>query len=98
MTCIEMAIEYINYGDNGKVARDKINGIFQEVEDNIPSIWNNWNWYLWPTDTDVPATWPQGPRWPKWDTGDAWTDVMSQQEYEQTPWTESDDKVYMIRA
>ena len=52
-----MTIEYINYGDNGRVAREKINTIMAEVEAHIPSIWPNGNWYLWPTDTGIPAIW-----------------------------------------
>lgn len=100
MNCINMIP--INYGDTWKVAREKINSIMDEVEANIPSIWENNDWYLWPTDTWVPATWPQGEEWPqgeKWDKGDKGEDwqVVSQKEYDDTPWTSSDDVTYMIR-
>lgn len=90
MNCIKMAIEKIQYWDNGRVAREKINNIMQEVEDNIPSIWENGDWYLWETDTWTPATWPQ---WPTWDD---WFDILSPQEYEDKPWTWSDDVAYLI--
>ena len=52
-----MTIQYIQYGDNGRIAREKINTIMAEVEAHIPSIWENGNWYLWPTDTWIPAVW-----------------------------------------
>lgn len=83
----------IQPGDTWKVAREKINTIMDEVEDNIPSIWDNWNWYLWETDTEVPATWPEWPEWPKWDD---W-ELVTPKEYEDK-WesTQSDDIIYMI--
>lgn len=56
-------VEYIQYGDTWKVAREKINGIMGEVEAHIPSIWENWNWYLWPTDTWIPAVWARLREW-----------------------------------
>ena len=62
----------INYGDNWKVAREKINGIIELAESSIPSIWENGNWYLWDTDTWTPATWPKWDKWNKWDKGDKW--------------------------
>lgn len=62
MNCIKM-VEYIQYWDNGKVARDKINGMLEEVEKHIPSIWENWNRFLWNQDTWTPATWPVWPAW-----------------------------------
>ena len=52
-----MTIEYINYWDNGKVAREKINNIFHEVEASIPSIWENWHWYIGWVDTWITAVW-----------------------------------------
>jgi hypothetical protein len=33
-----MTLQYIEYGDTGKVAREKINSIMSEVEASIPSI------------------------------------------------------------
>ena len=33
-----MVVEKIQYGDTGKVAREKINGIIDEVYASIPSI------------------------------------------------------------
>lgn len=70
----------INYGDNWKVAREKINNIMDEVEAHIPSIWENNHWYLWETDTWISATWPQwqpwpqGQPWPQWNPWNPWKD------------------------
>ena len=50
-----MTIQYIEYGDTGKVAREKINSIMSEVEASIPSIWENWHWYIWWVDTGITA-------------------------------------------
>lgn len=47
----------IEYWDNGKVAREKINAIIEEVEASIPSIWENWHWYIWGVDTWITAVW-----------------------------------------
>lgn len=47
----------IEYWDTGKIARDKINAIMEEVEASIPSIWDNWNWYIWGVDTWITAVW-----------------------------------------
>lgn len=97
-------VDKIEYGDTGKQAREKINGIIEFAEDNIPSIWENGDRYLWNRDTEIPATWPQWeqwpqwPEWPQWPTGDDWTDVLSEKEYEDKPWTSSDDIVYFIWA
>jgi hypothetical protein len=41
-----MVVEKIQYGDNGKIAREKINGIIDEVYANRPSIGDNGNWYI----------------------------------------------------
>ncbi len=71
-------VDYINPWDNGKVAREKINAMLEEVQANIPSIWQNWNWYIWWIDTWIPATWPrwpqgkQGIQWPQWKTWPQW--------------------------
>ena len=54
MNLIKM-VEYIQYGDTWKVAREKINGIMAEVEASIPSIWENWHWYIWWVDTWITA-------------------------------------------
>lgn len=45
----------IEFGDNGKVARDKINSIIDEVNASIPSIGENGNWYIWGVDTGIRA-------------------------------------------
>ena len=50
-----MTAPKIEYWDNGKVARDKINAIIQEVEASIPSIWENGHWYIWGVDTWISA-------------------------------------------
>jgi len=50
-----MTVSYIEYGDTGKVAREKINSIMHEVEASIPSIWENWHWYIWWVDTGITA-------------------------------------------
>lgn len=52
-----MTIQYIEYGDTGKVAREKINSIMSEVEASIPSIWENGHWYIWGVDTGITAVW-----------------------------------------
>ena len=65
-----MIVQPIEYGDNGKVAREKINAMLQEVEEHIPSI-RDGKWYLWETDTGIDATWPQ---WPKGDDGEQGVD------------------------
>ena len=79
-------VEKINYGDNGKVAREKINNILQEVEDHLPSIWENNHWYLWETDTWISATWPQWPQWatwPQWEKGNQWPQWATWPQWEQ---------------
>lgn len=79
----------INYGDNWRVAREKINNIMDEVEAHIPSIWANNHWYLWETDTWVNATWPQWvqwPAWPQWPTWPQWKDWLPWQ-----PWKDWED-------
>lgn len=48
-------VEYIQYGDTWKVAREKINTIIDEVEASIPSIWENGHWYIWGVDTWITA-------------------------------------------
>lgn len=73
-----MAVEKIQYWDNGQVAREKINNMLQYLADNIPSIWENGHWYLGETDTWISATWPewpqwpQGEEWPQWPQGEEW--------------------------
>lgn len=52
---IKMTAQKIEYWDNGKVAREKINAIIDEVNASIPSIWPNWNWYIWGVDTWIYA-------------------------------------------
>lgn len=47
----------IEYWDNWKVAREKINSIIDEVNASIPSIWPNWNRYIWWVDTWICAVW-----------------------------------------
>jgi len=53
-----MVVEKIQYGDNGKIAREKINGIIDEVYANRPSIGDNGNWYIWGVDTGIKAKAP----------------------------------------
>lgn len=55
MNYLKMAIEHINYWDTGKEAREKINSIMDEVEASIPSIWENWHWYIGGVDTWITA-------------------------------------------
>lgn len=55
MTYLIMTAPHIEYWDNGKVAREKINAIIDEVNASIPSIWPNWNWYIWGVDTWIYA-------------------------------------------
>ena len=71
----------INYWDSWKQAREKINDILDIAENSIPSIWENWHWYLWRNDTWINATWPkweqgiqgeQGIQWPKGEKWDKW--------------------------
>lgn len=68
----------INYWDSWKTAREKINNILDIAENSIPSIWENWHWFLWNTDTWINAQWPQweqgiqGIQWQKWDKWDRW--------------------------
>lgn len=54
----QLPIEYL---DTWKVARDKINNswtkLLEDVEAFRPSIWENWNWYIWTTDTWIHAEW-----------------------------------------
>lgn len=45
----------IEFGDNGKVARDKINSIIDEVNASIPSIGENWHRYIGGVDTGYNA-------------------------------------------
>lgn len=53
-----MVVEKIQYGDNGKIAREKINGIIDEVYANRPSIGDNGNWYIGGVDTGIRAKAP----------------------------------------
>lgn len=50
-----VVVRPIEYKDNWKVARDKINEIMQAVIDSIPSIWENGHWYIWDVDTWITA-------------------------------------------
>ena len=50
-------VDKIEYGDTGKQAREKINWIIDEVYASIPSIWENWHWYIWWVDTWIMAVW-----------------------------------------
>lgn len=80
-----MTVQPIEYGDNGKIAREKINAMLQEVEANIPSIWENNHWYLWDTDTGIDATWPKGEDWEPWKDGKTpvkWVDYFTEQDIE----------------
>jgi len=49
----------IAYWDTWQVARDKINNswtqLLEDVEAFRPSIWENWDWYIWTTDTGIHA-------------------------------------------
>ena len=49
----------IEYWDTWLVARNKINNswtqLLEDVQNSIPSIWENWNWYIWTTDTGIHA-------------------------------------------
>jgi len=51
----------IEYWDSGEVSRNKINNswtkLLEDVEAFRPSIWENWNWYIWETDTGIQAEW-----------------------------------------
>ena len=51
----------IEYWDSWLVARNKINNswtkLLEDVEAFRPSIWENWNWYIWTTDTGIHAEW-----------------------------------------
>lgn len=51
----------IEYWDSGEVSRNKINNswskLLADVEAFRPSIWENWNWYIWETDTGIQAEW-----------------------------------------
>lgn len=51
----------IEYWDSWLVARNKINNswtkLLEDVEAFRPSIWENWNWYIWTTDTWIHAEW-----------------------------------------
>ena len=67
-----MTVQPIEYGDNGRVAREKINAMLQEVDEHIPSIWENNHWYLWETDTGIEATWPKGEDWEPWKDWKPW--------------------------
>ena len=62
----------IQYHDTWAEAREKINAIIEQAEDSIPSIWENWHWYLWETDTWISATWPQWEVWPQWEKWEQW--------------------------
>lgn len=53
----QMTSDKIEYRDTGKVARDKINAIIDEVKASIPSIWENGHWYIWDVDTWITAVW-----------------------------------------
>ena len=68
----------VDYWDSWAIAREKINQILDIAENSIPSIWENWHWYLWWNDTWINATWPQweqgiqGEQWEKWNKWDKW--------------------------
>ena len=51
----------IEYWDSWLVAKNKINNswtkLLEDVEAFRPSIWENWNWYIWTTDTWIHAEW-----------------------------------------
>lgn len=51
----------IEHWDSWLIARNKINNsrtkLLQDVEAFRPSIWENWNWYIWTTDTGIHAEW-----------------------------------------
>lgn len=47
----------IEYWDNWKIAREKINAIIDEVNASIPSIWPNGNWFIGGVDTWLYAIW-----------------------------------------
>lgn len=78
-----MTVQPIEYGDNGRVAREKINAMLQEVEEHIPSIWENNHWYLWETDTGVNATWPKGEDWATWPQWETWPQWPQGEKWEQ---------------
>lgn len=78
-----MTTQPINYGDTGKIAREKINSMLAEVEAHIPSIGENNHWYLWETDTGINATWPQGETWPQWATWPQWPQGEQGEQWEQ---------------
>lgn len=50
-----MVAPHIEYWDTGRVAREKINGIIDEVNASIPSIGDNGHWYIWGVDTGIMA-------------------------------------------
>ena len=50
-----MVAIHIEYGDNGKIAREKINGIIDVVNASIPSIGENGNRYIGGVDTGYQA-------------------------------------------
>ena len=52
-----MVVPYIENWDTGRVAREKINSIIDEVYASIPSIWENGHWYIWGVDTGINAVW-----------------------------------------
>lgn len=47
----------IEVWDTGKVAREKINTIMDEVNASIPSIWENGHRYIGDVDTGISAVW-----------------------------------------
>ena len=89
-----MTVQPIEYGDNGKVAREKINAMLQEVEEHIPSIWENNHWYLWETDTGVNATWPKGDDWEPWKDGEPWPQGEPWKDWE--PWKDGKTPVKWV--
>lgn len=50
-----MVAPHIEYWDTGKVAREKINSIIDEVNASIPSIWENGHRYIGGVDTGIVA-------------------------------------------
>lgn len=50
-----MVASHIENGDTGKVAREKINSIIDEVNASIPSIGENGHWYIGGVDTGIVA-------------------------------------------
>lgn len=58
-----MTAPHIEYWDNWRIAREKINSIIDEVNASIPSIWDNWNWFIGGVDTWINARWYEPKQW-----------------------------------